>query len=110
MENQLKEQNALDKFDQVLEEIPKVREDLGFIPLVTPTSQIVGTQAVLNVLGKERYANISKETAAVLKGEYGGTAAPVNKELQQRVLEGGEAITCRPADQIDDELEKLTQE
>ncbi|EAQ31678.1 sodium-extruding oxaloacetate decarboxylase subunit alpha [Idiomarina baltica] len=110
MENQLKEQNALDKFDQVLEEIPKVREDLGFIPLVTPTSQIVGTQAVLNVLGKERYANISKETAAVLKGEYGATAAPVNKELQQRVLEGGEAITCRPADQIDDELEKLTQE
>ncbi|OIN01751.1 oxaloacetate decarboxylase subunit alpha [Idiomarina sp. MD25a] len=110
MENQLKEQNALDKFDQVLEEIPKVREDLGFIPLVTPTSQIVGTQAVLNVLSKERYANISKETAAVLKGEYGATAAPVNKELQQRVLEGGEAITCRPADQIDDELDKLTQE
>ncbi|MAD52923.1 sodium-extruding oxaloacetate decarboxylase subunit alpha [uncultured Idiomarina sp.] len=110
MENQLKEQNALDKFDQVLEEIPKVREDLGFIPLVTPTSQIVGTQAVLNVLSKERYANISKETAAVLKGEYGATAAPVNKELQQRVLEGGEAITCRPADKIDDELDKLTQE
>ncbi|PYE32113.1 oxaloacetate decarboxylase alpha subunit [Idiomarina fontislapidosi] len=110
MENQLKEQNALDKFDQVLEEIPKVREDLGFIPLVTPTSQIVGTQAVLNVLSKERYANISKETAAVLKGEYGATAAPVNKELQQRVLEGGEPITCRPADLIDDELEKLTQE
>lgn len=110
MENQLKEQGALDKFDQVLEEIPKVREDLGFIPLVTPTSQIVGTQAVLNVLSKERYANISKETAAVLKGEYGATAAPVNKELQQRVLEGGEAITCRPADLIDDELEKLTQE
>jgi oxaloacetate decarboxylase alpha subunit len=110
MEGQLKEQGALDKFDEVLEEIPKVREDLGFIPLVTPTSQIVGTQAVLNVLSGERYSNISKETAAVLKGEYGATAAEVNKELQKRVLDGEEAITCRPADLLDNELDALTKE
>ncbi|MBT42490.1 MAG: oxaloacetate decarboxylase subunit alpha [Idiomarina sp.] len=110
MENQLKEQGAIDKFDQVLEEIPKVREDLGYIPLVTPTSQIVGTQAVLNVLSGERYANISKETAAVLKGEYGATAAPVNEELQKRVLDGAEAITQRPADLLDNELNELTDE
>ncbi|WP_417441031.1 sodium-extruding oxaloacetate decarboxylase subunit alpha [Idiomarina sp.] len=110
MEGQLKEQGALDKFDEVLEEIPKVREDLGFIPLVTPTSQIVGTQAVLNVLSGERYENISKETAAVLKGEYGATAAEVNKDLQKRVLDGEEAITCRPADLLDNELDALTKE
>jgi len=110
MEGQLKEQGALDKFDEVLEEIPKVREDLGFIPLVTPTSQIVGTQAVLNVLSGERYSNISKETAAVLKGEYGATPAEVNKDLQKRVLDGEEAITCRPADLLDNELDALTKE
>lgn len=110
MESQLKEQGAEDKFDEVLKEIPRVREDLGFIPLVTPTSQIVGTQAVLNVLTGERYKSITKETAGVLKGEYGATAAPVNKELQARVLDGGEAITCRPADVIEPEMEKLTAE
>ncbi len=110
MENQLKEQGALDKFDSVLEEIPRVREDLGFIPLVTPTSQIVGTQAVLNVLTGERYKSISKETAGVLKGEYGAAPAPFNKELQTRVLDGAEPITCRPADQIDAEMDKLTEE
>ena len=110
MESQLKEQGAADKFDEVLQEIPRVREDLGFIPLVTPTSQIVGTQAVLNVLTGERYKSISKETAGVLKGEYGATAAPVNSELQARVLDGGEAITCRPADLIEAELEKLETE
>lgn len=107
MEGQLKEQGALDKFDDVLQEIPKVREDLGFIPLVTPTSQIVGTQAVLNVLSGERYSNISKETKGVLRGEYGATAAPVNKELQERVLNGDKPITVRPADLIDDELNDL---
>ena len=110
MENQLKEQGAEEKFDDVLLEIPRVREDLGFIPLVTPTSQIVGTQSVLNVLTGECYKSITKETAGVLKGEYGATAAPVNAELQQRVLDGGEAITCRPADLIDPELEKLETE
>jgi len=110
MEGQLREQGAADRFDEVLAEIPKVRKDLGYIALVTPTSQIVGTQAVLNVLTGERYKNISLETAGVLKGEYGATPAPVNKELQQRVLEGAEPITCRPADLIDDELDKLASE
>ena len=110
MENQLKEQGAGDRLDEVLQEIPRVREDLGFIPLVTPTSQIVGTQAVLNVLTGERYKSISKETAGVLKGEYGAALAPFNAELQTRVLEGGEAVTCRPADLLEDELDKLTDE
>lgn len=110
MESQLKEQGAGDKLDEVLLEIPKVREDLGFIPLVTPTSQIVGSQAVLNILTGERYKTISKETAGVLKGEYGATPASVNAALQERVLEGGEAITCRPADNISDEMDKLTEE
>ena len=110
MESQLKEQGAEDKFEEVLKEIPRVREDLGFIPLVTPTSQIVGTQAVINVLTGERYKSISKETAGVLKGEYGSTAAPVNAELQARVLDGAEAVTCRPADLIEPELDKLSAE
>ena len=110
MENQLRDQGAIDKFDDVLAEIPRVREDLGFIPLVTPTSQIVGTQAVLNVLTGERYKSISKETQGVLKGEYGATPAAVNTELLARVLEGAEPITCRPADLIEPELDKLTTE
>lgn len=110
MENQLKEQGAADKLNEVLLEIPRVREDLGFIPLVTPTSQIVGTQAVLNVLTGERYKTITKETAGVLKGEYGSTPAPMNKDLQERVLDGSEAITCRPADIIKPELETLEAE
>ena len=110
MESQLKEQGAEDKFEEVLKEIPRVREDLGFIPLVTPTSQIVGTQSVLNVLTGERYKSITKETAGVLKGEYGATAAPVNKELQARVLDGAEPVTCRPADNIAPELETLSKE
>ena len=110
MESQLKEQGALDKFDQVLEEIPRVREDLGFIPLVTPTSQIVGTQAVINVLTGERYKSITKETAGILKGEYGAAPAPFNAELQTRVLDGAEVITCRPADLLEAEMDKLTAE
>ncbi|MGB1239315.1 MAG: sodium-extruding oxaloacetate decarboxylase subunit alpha [Pseudomonadales bacterium] len=110
MEAQLKEQNAADKFDQVLEEIPRVREDLGLIPLVTPTSQIVGTQAVINVLVGERYKTISKEVQGILKGEYGAAPAPYNAELQQRVLDGAEAITCRPADLLTSEMDKLTDE
>ncbi len=110
MEGQLKEQGASDKFDEVLAEIPRVREDLGFIPLVTPTSQIVGTQAVINVLTGERYKSITKETAGVLKGEYGAAPAPFNAQLQARVLEGQQAIVCRPADLLDNEVEKLTSE
>jgi len=110
MESQLRENNALDRLDEVLQEIPRVREDLGFIPLVTPTSQIVGTQAVMNVLLGERYKSIAKESAGVLKGEYGASPAPVNAELQARVLDGGEAITCRPADNIDLEMDTLEAE
>jgi oxaloacetate decarboxylase alpha subunit len=110
MEGQLKEQGAQDKFDEVLAEIPRVREDLGFIPLVTPTSQIVGTQAVINVLTGERYKSITKETAGILKGEYGAAPAPFNKALQARVLDGAEAITCRPADLLEAEMDKLTAE
>jgi len=110
MESQLRENNALDRLDEVLQEIPRVREDLGFIPLVTPTSQIVGTQAVMNVLLGERYKSIAKESAGVLKGEYGASPAPVNAELQARVLEGGEAITCRPADNINPEMDTLEAE
>ncbi|NQZ22809.1 MAG: sodium-extruding oxaloacetate decarboxylase subunit alpha [Colwellia sp.] len=110
MEMQLKEQGAADKLDEVLIEIPKVRKDLGYIPLVTPTSQIVGTQAVLNVLTGERYKSITKETAGVLKGEYGATADKVDAELQARVLDGAEAITCRPADLINPEIDSLTAE
>ncbi|WP_439107172.1 sodium-extruding oxaloacetate decarboxylase subunit alpha [Congregibacter sp.] len=110
MENQLREQNAEDRLGEVLEEIPAVREDLGFIPLVTPTSQIVGSQAVLNVLTGERYKSITRETAGVLKGEYGVTPAAVNTELQARVLEGKEVITCRPADLLEPEMEALQAE
>jgi len=110
MEGQLREQGAADRLDEVLEEIPRVREDLGFIPLVTPTSQIVGTQAVFNVLMGERYKTITRETAGVLKGEYGATQAPVNAALQARVLEGGTPVTCRPADLLEPEVDRLTSE
>jgi oxaloacetate decarboxylase alpha subunit len=105
LENQLKEQNAVNRIDEVLEEIPRVREDLGFIPLVTPTSQIVGTQAVLNVLAGERYKNITKETEGVLRGEYGAPPADVNLELQKKVLGGGDVVTCRPADLLSPEFD-----
>jgi oxaloacetate decarboxylase alpha subunit len=109
LENQLREQNASDKLDEVLEEIPQVRRDLGMLPLVTPTSQIVGTQAVINVLSGSRYATITKETSGVLKGEYGATPAAVNEKLQARVLEGGEPVTCRPADLLEPEVEVQTE-
>lgn len=110
MENQLKEQHASNKLDEVLREIPRVRRDLGYIPLVTPSSQIVGTQAVINVLCGERYKTITKEVQALLRGEYGATPAPVNRELQQRVLAGGKPVTCRPADLLAPEMGKLTAE
>jgi len=110
LENQLREQNATDRLDEVLEEIPRVREDLGMIPLVTPTSQIVGTQSVINVLTGDRYKNITRETAGVLKGEYGATPAPLNAELQQRVLDGAEPITGRPADALEPEVAELEAE
>ncbi|SEW19639.1 sodium-extruding oxaloacetate decarboxylase subunit alpha [[Haemophilus] ducreyi] len=110
LESQLKQQNATDKLDLVLQEIPKVREDLGFIPLVTPTSQIVGTQAVMNVLIGERYKTIAKETAGILKGEYGKTPAAVNKTLQTRVLAGALPMLDRPANHIAPEMDKLMAE
>jgi len=110
LESQLREQNAQNRLDEVLAEIPKVREELGFIPLVTPTSQIVGTQAVINVLTGERYKSVTKETAGVLAGEYGATPAPLDAALQQRVLEGAEPITCRPADLLAAEMDSLTVE
>ena len=110
LENQLKQQNASDKLDLVLEEIPRVRKDLGYIPLVTPTSQIVGTQSVINVLTGERYKTIAKETAGILKGEYGKTPAPVDSALQARVLEGSAPVTDRPADHIAPEMAKIEAE
>jgi len=110
LENQLREQNAGDKLDEVLKEIPRVRKDLGMLPLVTPTSQIVGTQAVINVMSGSRYANITKETAGVLKGEYGATPTSVDAELQAKVLDGAEPVTCRPADLLEPELEHQTGE
>lgn len=110
MENQLKEQGAGDKLDEVMAEIPRVRDDLGLIPLVTPTSQIVGTQALMNVMMGERYGSISREVQALLKGEYGAAPAPFNKELQARVLAGGEPITERPADRLSPEMQRLADE
>ena len=110
LESQLREQNASDKLDAVLDEIPKVREELGYIPLVTPTSQIVGTQAVINVLMGERYKSITRETEGVLRGEYGTTPAPLDAQLQKRVLGDDEPITCRPADLLQPELDALTME
>lgn len=110
LENQLREQKATHRLDEVLLEIPKVRKNLGYIPLVTPTSQIVGTQAVLNVLSGERYKNIAKETEGVLKGEYGATPAPVDAELQRKVLGNADPLTCRPADLLLPEFVRLQAE
>ena len=106
LENQLREQNALDRLDEVLAEIPRVRADLGFPPLVTPVSQIVVTQSVFNVLSGESYSNIAKETAGLLRGEYGATPVPVNHDLQARVLDGDEPIHCRPADLLEPEFDR----
>ena len=110
MENQLREQGATERIGEVLEEMPRVRKDLGLIPLVTPTSQIVGTQSIVNVLSGERYKSITKETAAVLRGEYGRTPAPVDADLAKRVLNGDDPVTCRPADLIPPEVARLTAE
>jgi len=108
---QLKKMNALDKFDEALAEVPNVRKDLGYPPLVTPTSQIVGTQAVFNVLAGERYKMITAETKGVLKGEYGQLPAEPNPEVVKLALgENAERITCRPADLLQPELEKYRKE
>ena len=108
--SQLKEQHAEDKFYDVLEEVPRVRKDLGECPLVTPSSQIVGTQAVFNVIMGERYKMVTKETKDVLSGKYGATAKPFNKEVQKKCIGDAKIITCRPADLLEPELGKLEKE
>jgi len=105
--SQLKQSNASDKFDEVLKEVPRVREDFGYPPLVTPTSQIVGTQAVFNVLMGERYKMVPKESKALVKGEYGKSPAPISKEIYAKILGDEKPITCRPADLIEPELESI---
>ncbi len=110
MVSQLKEQNAADKYDDVLKEIPRVRKDFGEPPLVTPSSQIVGTQAVMNVLMGEPYKMATGQTKDLLSGKYGETVKPFNPEVQKKVIGDGEVITCRPADLIPNELEKLEAE
>lgn len=108
--SQLKEMNAEDKFDEVLEEVPRVRKDYGEPPLVTPSSQIVGTQAVLNVVSGERYKMCTKESKALVGGEYGQSILPVDPEVRKKVIGDKEPITCRPADLIENELDKLEKE
>lgn len=108
--SQLKEAKAEDKYYEVLAEVPRVRKDFGEPPLVTPSSQIVGTQAVLNVLSGERYKMITKESKALLKGEYGQTAKPVNKEIQKKAIGDEKPITCRPADLLKPELATIEAE
>mgnify|MGYP002699562268 FL=1 len=108
--SQLEQQGASDKFYEVLEEVPKVRKDFGEPPLVTPSSQIVGTQAVLNVLTGERYKMITNESKALLRGEYGQTVKPMNKEVQKKAIGDEKPITCRPADLLEPELSKIEAE
>ncbi|MCT4604935.1 MAG: oxaloacetate decarboxylase subunit alpha [Marinisporobacter sp.] len=108
--SQLKMQNALDQFEEVLKEVPRVKEDLGHPPLVTPTSQIVGTQAVLNVLTGERYKMIPKEVKAYVRGMYGKPTVPIKKKIIQKIIGDEEVITCRPADLIQPQLESIRNE
>ncbi|SHK50267.1 oxaloacetate decarboxylase subunit alpha [Paramaledivibacter caminithermalis] len=108
--SQLKMQNALDKFEDVLKEVPRVREDLGYPPLVTPTSQIVGTQAVLNVITGERYKMIPKEVKAYVKGMYGRPTVPIKEEIIKKIIGDEEVITCRPADLIEPQLQAIRNE
>jgi len=108
--SQLKQAGKEDKFDEVLKEIPRVREDFGYPPLVTPTSQIVGTQAVMNVISGERYKVVPKESKALVKGEYGKTPAPIPDKIKEIVLNGEEPVTCRPADLLEPELHKIREE
>tara|TARA_Y100000816_G_scaffold179519_1_gene129809 strand:- start:53 stop:1096 length:1044 start_codon:yes stop_codon:yes gene_type:complete len=110
LENQLKAQDSIDKFDDVIKEIPKVRKELGYIPLVTPTSQIVGTQSVMNILSGSRYSTITNEVKSLLKGEYGETPAPVDKDLQQQAIGDSAVITCRPADLLNDDFQSAKED
>ena len=104
--SQLKEQNALDRYQDVLEEMPRTREDMGYPPLVTPTSQIVGIQSVMNVLGGERFKTVTNEVKEYMRGMYGRPPADVNPEVYKKILGDEEAIDCRPADMLEDEMEK----
>jgi len=108
--SQLKEGKAEDKYYEVLAEIPRIREESGYPPLVTPTSQIVGTQAVMNILGGERYKTVGKEFRAMMRGEYGTLPAEVNEEVRKKCIGDDEVITCRPADLLPPEFDKLTEE
>ena len=108
--SQLKDAKAESMYYEVLEEVPRVREEAGYPPLVTPTSQIVGTQAVMNILGGERYRMVSHEFRAMIRGEYGILPAPVNEEIRRKCIGDAEVITCRPADLLTPEMEKLTAE
>ena len=108
--SQLKEQNALDRYADVLDEMPRVRKDMGYPPLVTPTSQIVGIQAVMNVLGGERYKTVSNEVKEYMKGNYGKPPAPVDPEISKKIIADEEVITCRPADLLEPEFDKFKSE
>ena len=108
--SQLKQAGKEDKLDEVLKEVPRVREDLGYPPLVTPSSQIVGTQAVLNVISGERYKMVTKETKAIVKGEYGTTPVPISDEIRKKIIGDEQPITCRPADNLKPELSRLREE
>ena len=110
MENQLREQNALEKLDEVLKEVPRVRKDMGYPPLVTPTSQIVGSQATLNVLTGERYKVITKETRQCVMGNYGKLPAPIDEELQKKVAGDKKITDCRPADLLEPEWDGVCKE
>ena len=108
--SQLKEQGAIDRYTDVLDEMPRVRKDMGYPPLVTPTSQIVGIQSVMNVLGGERYKTVSNEVKEYMKGMYGKSPAPVDPEISKKIIGDEEVITCRPADLLEDEFEKFKKE
>ena len=108
--SQLKQANAMDRYEDVLKEIPRVREDLGFPPLVTPTSQIVGTQAVMNIVTGERYKMVPNEVKMLVKGMYGKTTVPIKAEIVKLIIGDEEQVTCRPADLIEPELEKIRKE
>ena len=104
--SQLKQANAEDRMEEVLAEVPRVRKDFGYPPLVTPTSQIVGTQAVLNVL-MGRYRSFTKESKGLLKGEYGALPGAVNEDIRKMAIGGDEVITCRPADLLEPEIDRI---
>ena len=107
---QLKQANAMDKFYDVLAEVPRVREDFGYPPLVTPTSQIVGTQAVMNVLAGERYKMVTKESKGLMHGDYGQLPGKVNEEVRKKIIGDAKPITHRPADDIKPEMDKYRAE